>query len=72
MTTISIKDLPESVTLDREAMLAITGGARSGMSSNFSGRSMSGSERVIVYPPGFTAFTVPTVGVQPGPSKHFK
>ena len=72
MTTISIKDLPESVALDREAMLAITGGARSGVSSNFSGRSMSGSERVIVYPPGFTGFTAPKVGEQPSLSKHFK
>jgi hypothetical protein len=28
MTTLVIKDLPESVDLDREAMAAITGGAR--------------------------------------------
>jgi hypothetical protein len=30
MTTIVIKDLPENVELDRQAMVAITGGARSG------------------------------------------
>lgn len=69
MGTISIKDLPESVALDREAMLAIIGGARSGVNLNFSGRSMPGSERVIVYPPGFSA---PNFGERPVTGKHFK
>lgn len=29
MSTLVIKDLPESIELDREAMKAVTGGARS-------------------------------------------
>ncbi|MBI2275952.1 MAG: hypothetical protein HYU74_01230 [Dechloromonas sp.] len=72
MTTISIKDLPESVVLDREAMLAITGGARSGGSQHFSGRPGPGTNRVSGYPAGFSAFAMPEVGALPGASQHFK
>jgi hypothetical protein len=33
MTTIVIKDLPENIELDRQAMVAISGGARNGAHS---------------------------------------
>lgn len=36
MTTIVIKDLPENIELDRQAMIAITGGSRT-RSGQFSG-----------------------------------
>jgi hypothetical protein len=38
MSIIVIKDLPESLDLDREAMLAITGGARTRGRPTFLGR----------------------------------
>lgn len=72
MTIISIKDLPESVALDREAMLAITGGARSGGSPNFSGRPTLGGKRLIDYPGGFATKAAPGAGARPGLSKHSK
>jgi hypothetical protein len=37
MATIVIKDLAQSIDLDRKAMLAISGGARSGAGSSFIG-----------------------------------
>lgn len=72
MSTISIKDLPDSVALDRQAMQAITGGARSGLSANFSGRTQPGSERVVVYPPGFPASSVAKPGQPPSSGKRAK
>jgi hypothetical protein len=73
MTTISIKDLPESVALDRKAMLAISGGARIGGSPNFSRQPVPAVNRIIGYPTGFAAYAVPDVsGQRPGISKHFK
>lgn len=50
MTTIAIKDLPENVELDRQAMQAISGGARTGGRQNFPGRPMLQSARLIDYP----------------------
>ena len=50
MTTLAIKDLPENVDLDRQAMLAITGGARRGGRPNFPGRPLAGRSRLIDYP----------------------
>ena len=38
MSNIEIKDLPESLDLDRKAMLAISGGARLRGNANFAGR----------------------------------
>lgn len=72
MTIISIKDLPESVALDREAMLAITGGARSGGSPNFSGWPTLGTNRLIGYPSGFATNAAPGVSARPGLNKHAK
>lgn len=53
MATISIKDLPESVDLDRQAMLAISGGARVRGRSAPVARSLVRSTRIIDYPAGF-------------------
>jgi hypothetical protein len=47
MASIVIKDLSESIDLDRQAMTAITGGAR------VRGRTILRSTRIIQYPPGF-------------------
>ena len=47
MSTIVIKDLQESVDLDREAMLAITGGARSRGRPTFLGRPKSPGIKIV-------------------------
>jgi hypothetical protein len=52
MTTIVIKDLPENVELDREAMIAITGGARNGAHSGLAGHSVLRSTSIANYPTG--------------------
>ncbi|MGZ3237352.1 MAG: hypothetical protein ACXU8A_08245 [Burkholderiaceae bacterium] len=52
MTTIVIKDLPENVELDREAMIAITGGARSGGRSTFVRGTVLRSTSIANYPTG--------------------
>ncbi|MBW8902153.1 MAG: hypothetical protein JF619_29495 [Massilia sp.] len=46
---IIIKDLPESVELDRQAMLAITGGARFRARPGLVGRSAARSHRLFNY-----------------------
>lgn len=54
MALINIKDLPQSVELDREAMLAIVGGARAGARpAGLAGAAPFGSGRIVDYPPGF-------------------
>ena len=53
MSKIVIKDLTESVELDREAMSAITGGARTrGNQSSFD-PAIFRSTKIVNYPPGF-------------------
>lgn len=54
MTIIVIKDLPESVDLDRQAMVAITGGARTRGRQTFIGSTIFRSVRIVNYPTGFT------------------
>jgi hypothetical protein len=44
MALVTIKDLPQSDALDREAMRSIVGG----------GRIKAGSARIVEYPPGFS------------------
>ncbi len=58
MVTIAIKDLPESIDLDRQAMLAIAGGTRFGGRWNFLGRTVLRNERIIDYPGRFLAYSV--------------
>lgn len=53
MALINIKDLPQSVELDRRAMLAIAGGARAGARpTDLEGAALP-SGRIVDYPPGF-------------------
>jgi hypothetical protein len=74
MSTIVIKDLPESVDLDRQAMRTVIGGARTaGRQSSVGqigqaaiGRSVLGGESILNY----RHFTRKAVSAQPGTSKH--
>ena len=53
MALINVKDLAQSVELDRKAMLAIVGGARAGARQiGFVGATIR-SGRIVDYPPGF-------------------
>lgn len=54
MTIIVIKDLAESVDLDRQAMVLITGGARTRGRQTFVGSTIFRSTRIVNYPTGFT------------------
>jgi hypothetical protein len=61
MSKLLIKDLPESIELDRAAMTAIVGGARTG--GHFFGvtaQALPAATRVVDYPVGF-----PTAARQP-------
>ena len=55
MTKLIIKDLADSVELDREAMAAIVGGARVGARTSIAAPLVPGATRVVEYPPGFPA-----------------
>lgn len=59
MSRIVIKDLPESVDLDREAMVAITGGARVRGRYAFPGPTILRTSRVVAYPGGFATAPAP-------------
>ncbi|MEC4723833.1 hypothetical protein RY831_32470 [Noviherbaspirillum sp. CPCC 100848] len=66
MSSITIKDLPDSIELDREAMRTITGGARRGGGTNNGGRQAS-PHRILVRgsglvdrPAGFAHRLVPS------------
>ena len=53
MSIIVIKDLPESVDLDRKAMVEIMGGARTRGRQTFIGSTIFRSARIVNYPTGF-------------------
>ena len=53
MARINIKDLPQSVELDRKAMVAIVGGARAGSPPTGVVGAMFARGRIVDYPPGF-------------------
>ena len=55
MAKLIIKDLADSVKLDREAMAAIVGGARVGARSSIAAPLVPAATRVVEYPPGFPA-----------------
>jgi hypothetical protein len=55
MAILVIKDLPENVDLDRQAMAAITGGARVRGSQSSLGRTTFRSTRVMNYPTSFAS-----------------
>lgn len=69
MTTIVIKDLPESVDLDREAMVSITGGARLRTAKTIFTKSASHGTRIVNfnYPAGFSY--APSADIK-GPNKR--
>jgi hypothetical protein len=53
MALITIKDLPQSDALDREAMRSIVGGGPIGARPAQLDQAKVGSVRVVDYPPGF-------------------
>jgi hypothetical protein len=55
MASIVIKDLLESVELDRKAMVAIVGGARSSGARTPLGRTIFQTNRIVSYPTGFVS-----------------
>ena len=70
MAVIVIKDLPDSVDLDKEAMVAITGGARIRAGHAWTPRKAGGGMRVISYPGGFPG--QPLAGTQERPAGDIK
>jgi len=54
MALITIKDLPQSDALDREAMRSITGGGRMGVRPAVFDQAMARRSRIVDYPPGFS------------------
>jgi hypothetical protein len=62
MTIIAIKDLSESVDLDRQAMAAITGGARIRGGHSVLGSAIPGSARLINDPIGALTFNARSGG----------
>jgi hypothetical protein len=65
MTIIVITDLAESVDLDRQAMVAIAGGARTGGRAPLAANAQFRSTRVVNYPTGFTSGTLAHANRQP-------
>lgn len=65
MATIAIKDLPESVDLDRQAMLAIAGGARFAGRQDFPGRGGVRSARIVGCAGSFLGRAVAATGERP-------
>jgi hypothetical protein len=53
MALITIKDLPQSDALDREAMRSIVGGGPIGARRAQLDQGKVGSVRIVDYPPGF-------------------
>ncbi|WP_250466838.1 hypothetical protein [Caballeronia sp. GAFFF2] len=64
MAIVKIKDLADSIELDRQAMTAITGGARNGARPLFRIRPKANANRVVDYP-GVPVNDVPAE--KPGP-----
>jgi len=62
MASIVIKDLLESVELDRKAMVAIVGGARSSGSRVQPGGTIFRTNRIVSYPAGFSGGARPETG----------
>jgi hypothetical protein len=62
MARITVKDLQRSDTLDRQAMLAIAGGSRSGTRPIDTQGAKQALNRVVDYPPGFGARTQGAAG----------
>lgn len=52
MAKLSVKDLPRSDALDRRALQAVVGGARSGARAPLPVSAATGHDRIVEYPPG--------------------
>ena len=65
MATIVIRDLPESVELDRQAMLAITGGSRFRARAGVIGRSAFRGKRLFDYASGVAGASPPRAAPPP-------
>jgi hypothetical protein len=61
MAVILIKDLLESQDLDRQAMGAIVGGARSGVRQTIRPRAMVDSTRIVNFPAGGATASQPAL-----------
>ena len=61
MAKLAIKDLTDSVELDRQAMAAIVGGARIGARASIAVQVVPRSARVVDYPPGFASARSPMI-----------
>jgi hypothetical protein len=72
MATIVIKDLTDSINLDHEAMVAITGGSRSRNRPTFAGRMAPRSSRLFTYPGGFTSNPLTSADKRAGGTKTLK
>ncbi len=67
MAKLIIKDLTESVDLDRQAMAAIIGGARIGARHAVAAQPAPGAPRVVDYPPGFPSARQPVADIDAPP-----
>lgn len=65
---ILIKDLPDSIELDRQAMTAIAGGSRIRGRQTTLGRTVVRPDRIVNYPAGFAGKQLAETDV--GGSKH--
>jgi hypothetical protein len=72
MASIVIKDLPESIDLDRQAMVAIAGGARSRGRPSFHGRTIFRGSRIVAYPAGFSSTPLADANRRSAGSKSIK
>lgn len=54
MANIVIKDLQESIDLDRKAMVAIIGGSRAGGRQHVLWDTIFRTNKIVNYPPGIT------------------
>lgn len=70
MTTIAIRDLPESFDLDRRAMLAIIGGSR--YRGGPASPALRRGSRIIDYPPGLAGLAVSLADPRPAAGKRGK
>ena len=65
MAQITIKDLPQSDELDRQAMRSVAGGARSGARLAAPDAAAAPAGRIVDYPPGFGR-----IGAQPAKDRQ--
>lgn len=70
MATIVIKDLPDNIDLDREAMQAVTGGAR--LRGAPPARRVSRGDRIAAHADGLRETRLKASARRPAPSTLFK